>query len=408
MGVCQNIPRAKRDLRINAINNNSKYSTKYHNNIRLRNFDSYVQFPNPNTAKIIQETDLCSKKSSIYSNYKLDTTPSNISANSTCVQTNLLNRPQYFTIEATIGEIEIPIIVEKNEKIVIKINQNNDNNNNNFNNKNKTLPQNMWSFLKDEKPVNYLGYNNHKYKNINIAALHMRISRDKKIYLLDKSENIIIANERGNLLFFANLDLNDYMIYEPKGSISITIMGGSYYCDNDLYFSYNINCFSNKNNNFDSKEYKFLDYINKARNNLMKFYLDYYNINDLINQEFKEYIFNNYKNKRKEFKMNKELNDLAEKHCEDLCENETAGYTGSDGFDLIYRLKNNYKCYYFGETIIYNINNPLFIVKNMLQDKYSKKKKNRNNLFSNHFNQIGISLKEHPIYKYCCVIVFSE
>ena len=405
MGVCQNIQRAKKNLRINTIDSNNKYATKYHNNIKLTNFDGNILFPNSNSTILIRETDLSSKKSSLYSAYKIDTTPSNISSNSTCVQTNLLNRPQYFTIEATIGEIEIPIMVEKNEKIVIKINQNNDINNNN---KNNTLSQNMWSFLKDGKPVNFLGYNNHKYKNVNLGSLHMRISRDKKIYHLDKLENNIIANEKGNLLFFANLDLNDYMIYEPKGSLSIIIIGGNYYCDNDLYFSYNINCFSNKNNNFDSKEYKILDYINKARNNLMKFYIDYYNINDSINQEFKEFIFNNYKNKRKEFKMNKELNDLAEKHCQDLCDNETAGHVGSDGQDLINRFKNNYKCYYFGETIIYNINNPLFIVKNMIQDKYSKKKKNRNHLFSNQFNQIGISLKEHPIFKFCCVIDFSE
>ena len=295
-------------------------------------------------------------------------------------------------------------MVDKNEKIIIKINQNNDNNI-----KKNLLEQNMWSFLKNEKPVNYLGYNNHKYKNINLGSLHMRISGDKKVYCLDKLENNIIANEKGNILFYANLDINDYLIYEPKGSISISIQGGNYLCDNDLYFSYNINCFSNKNKiNTDSKEYKVFNYINKARSNLKKFFLDYYSNNDSINHEFKEFINNNLKNKRKELKMCKELNELAEKHCEDLCENETVGHMGTDGQDLKSRIKNNCNCYFYGESIIYNINNPLFIVKNMLQDKYSKKKKNRNNLFFNQFNQVGICLKEHPIYKFCCVIVFTE
>ena len=106
--------------------------------------------------------------------------------------------------------------------------------------------------------------------------------------------------------------------------------------------------------------------------------------------------------------MTKELNELAEKHCEDLCENETGGHMGTDGQDLKSRIKNYCNCNFYGESIIYNINNPLFIVKNMLQDKYSKKKKNRNNLFFNQFNQVGICLKEHPIYKFWCVIVFTE
>ena len=106
--------------------------------------------------------------------------------------------------------------------------------------------------------------------------------------------------------------------------------------------------------------------------------------------------------------MCKELNDLALKHCEDLCENETAGHTSTDGLNLKSRFDNYYKTHYFGESIIYNINNPLFIVKNLIEDKYSKKKKNRKNLFFNQFEQVGICIKEHSIYKFCCVIVFSE
>ena len=40
--------------------------------------------------------------------------------------------------------------------------------------------------------------------------------------------------------------------------------------------------------------------------------------------------------------MCKELNDLASKHCEDLCENETAGHTNSDGLNLKDRFENDY------------------------------------------------------------------
>ena len=375
MGVCQNIPKIRTNLKSNNINNR-KNKNKLDRNSEILNDKEFIQFPIKN--KNIQDTELSSKTSSLYINNKFETTPTNISSNSTCVQTIPLNKPQYFTIEATIGEIEIPLIVEKNEKIIIKLNQINENNNK-INTpeqntwsflKNEKAVNYLWSFLKNEKAVNYLGYNNHKYKNINLGALYMRISGDKKVYCLDKLENHIIAKEKGYLLFYANLDLNDYLIYEPKGSISICIIGGNYIYDNDLYFSYNINCFSNNNkNNFDSKEYKIFNYINKARSDLKKFYKDYYNNNDTISDEFKEFI-NNRNNKRKELKMNKELNVLAEKHCEDLCENETAGHIGTDGQDLKNRFKNYDKCYFYGENIIYNINNPLFIVKNMLHDKY--------------------------------------
>ena len=392
MGVCQNVPKLKPSKKI-----------------KTQNISEDLNNQMTDRSRNTQETEQVSKATytSLYINSIFETTPGNISSYSTCVQTNPLNKPQFFTIEATIGEIEIPIIVEKKEKIIIKINQNNENNNNDKNKRN-ILPQNHWSFLKNEKPVNYLGYNNHKYKNINIGALLMRISGDKRVYILNKSENQIIPYNKGTILFYANLDPDDYMQYEPKGSISISILGGNYVFDNDIYYSYNINCFSNNKINYDSKEYKILDYMNKARKDVKKFYHDYYGLNDIINQEFKEFIYNKNFYPRKELKMNKELNDLALKQCEDLCENETAGHIDAEGLDLKSRFNNYYKCYYFGESIIYYIDNPLFIVKSMMQDKYSKKKKNRNNLFFTRFLQVGICLQEHPIYKFCCVIVFSE
>ena len=406
MGVCQNVQKIKSKSK--RISNNQKImeDKKIFKNNKIIIPDENLSITN--TTKKTQEEEHSSKLSFTmgYSNKYYETSPSNISSNSTCVQTNPLSKPQNFTIEATIGEIEIPIIVEKKEKIIIKINQNIENNKLN---KNNDSPQNKWSFLKDENPVNYLGHNNYKYKNINIGALLMRISGDKKIYCLDKLEKQIIANNKGNLLFFANLDNSDYNKYEPKGSLSISILGGNYVYDNELFYSYNINCFSNIcKPNYDSKEYKILYYINKARNNIKKFFNDYYSLNDNINQEFKDFLNNSNINKKSELKMCKELNDLALKHCEDLCENETAGHTSTDGLNLKSRFDNYYKTYYFGESIIYNINNPLFIVKNLIEDKYSKKKKNRKNLFFNQFQQVGICIKEHSIYKFCCIIVFSE
>ena len=354
MGACNNLSRKKTTIRANILDNNKSNT-------------------NSDLISKMSHTSLSSKNQ-----IKLDTTHSNLSSNSTCTQIYPSSDPYFFTLSATIGEIEVPILVERNEKIIIKIN----NNENNY-----------WSFLKNEKTV-----------------LCMRITGDNKIYSLNKIENHIIANDKGTLLFFANLNKNDYLIYEPKGSLNICIYGGNYSVDNGLYHSNNINSFSNKNKiDLDyKKEYKILDYINKARNNPKIFYHNYFsNIFDDINLEFKEFIYKNKKSK--ELKINKELNNLARKHCEVLCENETAGDIGTDDLDIIDRIKNFKKdCYYYGENIIYNINNPLLIVKSMMIDKYSKKKKNRNNLFFDKYKNIGMFLKEHPIYKYCCVFIFSE
>jgi hypothetical protein len=369
MGACQSLSRAKATIKANAKDNN--------------NTDI--------------KSDLTSKISQTSYNSKNQTTRSNLnySSNSTKAQIFPSNNSYTFGLPATLGEIEIPILVERNEKIMIKIN--NEENN----------EKNLWSFLINEKPVNYLGHQNYKYNDINIGALLLRITGDNKIYYLDKAENIITANDRGNLLFFANLNINDYSVYEPKGSLSITIFGGNYAADKELFFSININCFSNKNkiDLEDDKESQILDYINKARNNLNKFYHLYFTNIEQKNLEFKKYMFN-YK-KRKELIICKELNTLAKNHCEYLCENETSGFARTDEDEINNKTKNYYDNF-FGISTIYNINNPLLIVKNLMIDKYSKKKKNRENLFYEKYKKIGIYLKEHPIYKYCCVLVFSD
>ena len=269
MGVCQNISRTKPTIKTK-----SKEGTN--NDIT---------------------SELTSKNSQTSYNLKNQTTRSNlnISSNSTKIQNVSSSNSYTYSIPATLGEVEIPIVVERKEKIIIKIKQNNNN------------EKNEWSFIINEKPVDYNGYSNYKYRNVNIGALFLRITGDNKIYHLNKPENTIIANDRGNLLFFANLDINDYQIYEPKGSLNITICGGNYSADKELFISNNINSFSNKDkiDLEDKKEHLIVDYINKARNNLKKFYHMYFCNIDEINLELKEYIFKC--SKRKELLICKEL-----------------------------------------------------------------------------------------------------
>ena len=355
MGVCYNYKKRKQTIRINDLktipnnNNNSFGKEKKNKNFEITHINE-IHFSNVPTA--VTESNPPSKITLSRDNGQ---THSNLSSASSHIITphSSLN----FNIEATLGETEIPIYVDINENIIIQIN-----------------PQSSWSFLNDENPVNYVGYQNYKYKTNNLGALFFRITGSQKIYHLDKNINTFKANSKGSLLFWANLDPNDYSIYDPKGFLSVRIIGGYYINETENYSLGNNN--DNKNNNT-IQEKKIIKYINKARKNLLQFYNDYfyYNNNDDINKELSEFIKNN-NFERKDLINCKELNIIAQKHCEDLCINGTNGDIGTDGLDIKERIKKyNYNSFFIRENIIYGINNPLLIVKKMIEDKYSKKKK---------------------------------
>ena len=399
MGICQSYGSKKKQIikanqnKINPLINNSLKKNENINNNIIITHNNEVQisnFPKIKTDSNPQIKILASQ------NQKYEKAPSTFSSNSTATRINSPNTAKIFNIEATLGEIEIPIFVEKNENITITINYNNN-------------IQNNWSFLKNEKPVDYLGYPNYKYKSYNIGALFLRITGSPIIYNINNKIFSFKAISKGSLLFWANLNPNDYPIYEPKGFIQVIINGGNHIDENELNPPYDINKPNNKNNNYVIKEKKILKYINKARSNLLEFTNNYFDINDNneINQELKNYIYkNNYK--RKELRNDNELNIITQKHCDYLCINGTNGEIDMDGIYLADKIKKKFNVFYCKINIIYGINNPLLIVKRMIQDKYSKSKKNRDNLFFHQFNKIGICLREHIAYKYCCIITFSE
>lgn len=379
MGICQS-SRRERSAIIKINNYEEKDENKnisiFHNKeVQITNFQTRISDMSP------QSNILC------LPNEKYIQAPSTLSSNSNTTSIDTLHSYRNFNIEATIGEIEIPIFLEKNENLIIKIKDNNNNS------------QNNWSFLKNEKPVDYLGYPQYKYKNNNIGALFLRIKGSPQIYRLSNKINSFKVNYNGSLLFWANLNPNDYSIYEPKGSIQITIIGGNYIYEKELNPYYNIN---NEN------EKKILKYINIARNNILQFVNDYFNINENeINQEIINYINkNNFK--RKELIYDNELNNISKEHCEYLCSIGTTGEIDNNNLNIKDKIKKKCNSFYTSVSILYGINNPLLIVKRMILDKYSKSKINRTNLLFHRINKVGICLREHIAYKFCCVICFSE
>lgn len=395
MGICQNLIRKKKEPIIKA---NEKENVSAKQNKKNENFiiaHNEAQFSNFPTA--FSDT---SPKSKILSTpqYKNSHTPSNVSSNSISSPFYTPQSHLIFNIEATIGEIEIPIYIEKNENIIIKINE-------------KNNSKNTWSFLPNENPIDNLGYENYKYKNTNIGSFFLRISGSQKIYHLNKKINTIKADSKGNLLFSANLDPNDYSLYEPKGTLEISIIGGNYIYEKELNSPYDNNNINIRHNFFNViiKENIILEYINKVRDNILNFFEEYINIYNEYEDytELKEFV-NKSNFKRKELNKDDKLTKIAQTHCEDLCSNGTTGEIGIDGINIHKKIKYNFNIYFSGVNIIYGINNPLLIVKRMILDKYSKSKKNRTNILFQHFKKIGICLKEHISYKYCCVIAFSD
>lgn len=393
MGICQNnFNKSRIKIKRNEERNNLKEKVNKKNKGKKHIITNNYEYHNSNHPTGVSDESPSSKI--------FPKTPSNISSNSTRSHmiTPRSSSPPNFIIEATIGEIEVPIYLEKGENFSIIIEPTNDN-----------ISQNKWSFLQNENPVDFTGYNNYQYNNINIGAIMLRIKGSQKINLLNKSNNTFTADSSGNILISANLNPNDYSIYEPKGLLLLTIIGGNYSEEKDLNSSFEINLVKKMSLNYDfqMKEIKISNYINEARNNLHKFIEDYF-MPEEINKDLKDFI-EEIKFKRNELKISEELNIIAREHCEDLCQNNTCGEIGADGSSLGDRFEKKFKkLFFFEESISYEIDNPLLIVKRMIQDKYCKKKHNRENIFFIRYNKIGVCLRKHLAYKFCCVIVFSE
>ena len=95
MGACHNLSRTKTVIKAN-INDNNK------NNI---------------TSDLASKNTLNSKTS-----IKYDTSQTSNSSNITSAQLNQVPNQYFFYLPATLGEIEVPIMVERKGKIIIKLN----------------------------------------------------------------------------------------------------------------------------------------------------------------------------------------------------------------------------------------------------------------------------------------------
>lgn len=300
-----------------------------------------------------------------------------------------------FEIEAFIGEREYPIYIAKKSKLEINILEDK-----NF----------LWSFLPEEEKIDYKGYSKYKYNNKNLGCLLIRISSSHNHYQVDSNKFKFVSDNEGSLIISANLDIDNYLFYEPKGSIKLMIQGGEL-CDIktiDELTKYNLKSiiYKKKEGKAHSElNLNILRYINKARYNIDKYINDFIiDYDSTIDEEFP------IENKQlSPCEIDTKLYKLAEEHCKDLGKNGTSGNMGTDGTNLKNRgEKYKIKTKEYEECIVYGYDNPISIINFLIVNKYSKNKKERKILLNNKYKKVGISLNQHICYGYCCVLIFSE
>ena len=307
------------------------------------------------------------------------------------------NKILEFELEAFIGEREFPIYITKKSKIEINI----------LEDKNY-----LWGFLPEEKMVDFKGYSNYKNNNINLGCLLVRISSSHDFFQVDHHKFKFSSQEQGSLMMSANLDFDNCLFYEPKGSLKLIIKGGEL-CDMNIIdelTDYNSKMGNIKNTDetaYSEMNVSILRYINKARSNIEKYINDFILEYDLSEEEEVDSLLKN--KKLSPYEIDVKLYKIAEEHCKDIGSNGTSGHIGTDGSTFKERLeKHKIKSKECEESIIYGYNNPISIVNFLVIDKYSKNCRERKNLLNKKYKKIGISLHKHLCYGYCCVIVFSE
>ena len=319
----------------------------------------------------------------------------NSSYRSFSIRTYNNNKIFEMEIEAFIGEREYPIFISKNSKIEINILEDE-----NY----------LWSFLPNEKNVDFKGYSKYKYNDLNLGCLLLRVSSSHDYIHIDSNKFKFTSIEEGSLIFSANLDFDKSLFYEPKGSLKLIIKGGDIY---DIKMIDELTDYDYKPINYKKKDEKvhseinltILRYINKARINIKKYINDF--IFDYESQEEDNVSF--ISKKLNSLEIDNKLYKVAEAHCKYLCANGTSGHIGSEGSTLQNRIeKQKIKSKEYDECIVYCNNNPISIINSLIINRYSKNKKDRKILFNDKFKKVGISLGEHLCFGYCCVIVFSD
>jgi hypothetical protein len=296
------------------------------------------------------------------------------------------------TIPAGLGEIEYPIYFQTNDEIIIEVNDMSE----------------TWGFVNEYGKTNIKGYNNIEYKNNNLGCLFLRIAGTNNLIPINKKKNKIKPIKNRNIFFSANLNINDYNEYEPEGEINLTIKLNENNNNNknndNNYIKYIIKSLVSDEDKYNiNLELEIIYYINFIRTKPKEFlnnYLYYIEKDEKIFKLLNEFSC------LPPLKRNVDLTNLAIETCTKICLDGTTGIEYKKLKNKIKEKGINLKS--LGINSLYGIKNSLFIVINMLLDKFNKNNQNKFNILYPDYSIIGVSLKKHMSYRYGCIIIFGD
>lgn len=287
--------------------------------------------------------------------------------------------------------ILIPIFIKKQQTVNIIVNG-------------------IWRINKEYGFTTFKGCMYKKYQNNNYGQLLCKV-QGGKTWVVDKQSFFFMSDSNGKLMFFPNCDLDEV---EPLGFLTIKIIGGIKQLsqkDINKYTDYpDLPLFSPEEYSYLSKEeFDVFEMINKVRTSPKHFAELFLIKENPSHQEL--YTFLQTFSSLPPLTLNQDLTSAAKKHCIYLGDKGLSGHIGSNNkINIRERVVEMYKNRfdYFGENILFGKKRDYSIVIDMLIDKNIKDKKNRINLLNEKFNEIGICIGKHIVYKWCCVILLND
>ena len=105
---------------------------------------------------------------------------------------------------------------------------------------------------------------------------------------------------------------------------------------------------------------------------------------------------------------NKKLSEAAEYHANDIGKAGLVQHQSTDGTKTFDRIKRYYQGGYMAENISCGYSDVLSIVRQLLIDKGVESLGHRKNILGNNYCRIGVAIREHTVYRHCCVQDFSD
>ena len=105
---------------------------------------------------------------------------------------------------------------------------------------------------------------------------------------------------------------------------------------------------------------------------------------------------------------NKKLSEATAYHANDIGKAGVVQHESTDGTNAFERMKHYYEGGFMAENISCGYPDAFSIVRQLLIDKGVESLGHRKNILGKNYSRIGVAIREHTIYRHCCVQDFSD